>query len=80
MKKENKTEEYRTLARREMQSIDAAIPTLKYWLFVWFFQYSSFFVSYRKEEDLKKLLKEAEDAQQTATNKRKVRMIDWIFL
>lgn len=30
MKKENKTEEYRTLARREMQSIDAAIPTLKY--------------------------------------------------
>jgi len=45
-------------------------------LFVWFFQYSSFFVSYRKEEDLKKLLKEAEDAQQTATNKRKVRMID----
>lgn len=53
LKKENKTEEYRDLARREIQSIDAAIPTLK------------------KEEDYKRLLIEAEDAQQTATNKRK---------
>ncbi len=30
LKKANKTEEYRDLARREIRSIDAALPILKY--------------------------------------------------
>jgi hypothetical protein len=53
LKKENKNEEYRELARGEIRSIDAAIPILK------------------KEEEYKTHLKEADDAQQAATVKRK---------
>jgi hypothetical protein len=56
LKKENKNEEYRDLARTEIRSIDAAIPILQ------------------KEEEYKNHLKQADDAQQTATTKRKVRL------
>jgi hypothetical protein len=34
LKKENKTEEYRELARGEIRSIEAAIPILKYVYFL----------------------------------------------
>ncbi|UJR10737.1 hypothetical protein I4U23_014925 [Adineta vaga] len=53
LKKENKTEEYRELARGEIRSIDAALPVLK------------------EEDEYKARLKDAEDAQQAATVKRK---------
>jgi hypothetical protein len=56
LKKENKNEEYRELARGEIRSIDAAIPILK------------------KEEEYKTHLKQADDAQQAATVKRKVQL------
>jgi len=71
LKKANKNEEYRELARREIRSIDAAIPILKYGSERIFFRLLLLF--FRKEEEYKTNLKEADDAQQAATVKRKVR-------
>ncbi len=71
LKKENKTEEYRELARGEIRSIEAAIPILKY--VENDFYYNHFDLLFRKEDEYKAHLKEAEDAQQAATIKRKVR-------
>ena len=73
LKKENKTEEYRELARGEIRSIDTAIPILKYVKYP-NRTFECFFFRFRKEEEHKGHLKEAEDAQQAATAKRKVRL------
>jgi hypothetical protein len=73
LKKENKNEEYRELARGEIRSIDAAIPILKYEEFI--FERKIFSIVFnRKEEEYKTHLKEADDAQQAATVKRKVQL------
>lgn len=73
LKKENKTEEYRELARGEIRSIEAAIPILKYVLKMIYKKIFGLF-SCRKEDEYKAHLKEAEDAQQAATAKRKVKL------
>jgi hypothetical protein len=72
LKKENKNEEYRELARKEIRLIEAALPILKYAVF--FEKNCQIIISVlnRQEDEYKARLKTADDTQQAATNKRKV--------
>lgn len=75
LKKENKTDEYRALAQREIRSIETALPVLQYVFIYIYLEKKLIFILFREEDEYKAQLKTAEDAQQAATIKRKVYLI-----